>query len=357
MRQDLPKTRSFKIALLPGDGIGREVIAEACKVLHRVEQKVNTIEFQTREYAVGAAEYLRNGAPLSEEVFAACEESDAVLLGAMGLPEVRWPDGKEMTPQIDLRERLDTYSGLRPIRLYHEQDTPLKGRKAGAIDLLLVRESTEGLFSARLSKQNRAAEEVRDVLRITRKGSERIFRAAFDQAMKRRRQITLVDKANVLPSMVYFRSIFDEIAREYPDVRTEKIYVDAAALYMMQRPECFDVIVTENMFGDILSDLAAGLVGGMGMAPSADVGDRFAVFQPAHGSAPDIAGQEKANPVAAILSVAMMLEWFGMDESIKGAAWIRQSVETVLADPSNRTPDLGGKLTTSQLGDRIASQI
>src|SRR5205823_6632511 len=144
--------------------------------------------------------------------------------------------------------------------------------------------------------------------RITRRTSEKLFRAAFRLAMTRRKHVTLVDKANVLPSMAYFRAIFDEVAREYPEIATDRVYVDAAALYLVERPHSFDVLVTENMFGDILSDLAAGLVGGMGMAPSADIGDAFAVFQPAHGSAPTIAGRGIANPVATILSVAMMLD-------------------------------------------------
>src|SRR5205823_14458049 len=167
-----------------------------------------------------------------------------------------------------------------------------------------------------------------DKLRITRGGAERVIRAAFQQAMNRRCHLTLVDKSNVLPSMVFFRRVFDEIAPEFPEVRTDRIYVDAAALYLLQRPETFDVMVTEIMFGDILSDLAAGLVGGMGLAPSADIGEHYAVFQPAHGSAPDIAGQGIANPMAAILSAAMMLEWLHMGEA---AAHIQGAVRKVFA--------------------------
>jgi 3-isopropylmalate dehydrogenase len=161
---------------------------------------------------------------------------------------------------------------------------------------------------------------------VTRAGSERLFRFSFELARHRRNKLTLVDKANVLPSMAFFREVFDEIAKEYPQVETERVYVDAMALYLVQRPQSFDVIVTENMFGDILSDLAAATVGGMGMAPSADIGDDLAVFQPAHGSAPDIAGQGKANPVATILSVAMMLEWFGDVDSLGAAGRIRRAL-------------------------------
>lgn len=366
-------TRTFHIAVLPGDGIGVDVTREAVRVLQAVEKDLAGVTFAFKEHSVGADEYLRSGNPLPPAALEACARADAVLLGAMGLPHVRWPDGKEMTPQIDLRERFQLYCGLRPIRLYHAQDSPLKlgnsSRSPGAdrsssedgpascIDLLIVRESTEGLFSARLSKSDPAQGEVCDVMRITRAGVERVCRAAFRQAMKRRKHCTLVDKANVLPSMVFFRSVFDEVAREFPEVKTDHVYVDAAALYLVRRPHTFDVLVTENMFGDILSDLAAGLIGGMGMAPSADIGDHAAVFQPAHGTAPDIAGQGIANPVAAILSAALMLEWFNHAETARAAERIRRAVESVLANPAHRTPDLGGKFTTTQMTDMILTAL
>src|SRR6185369_5651942 len=179
------------------------------------------------------------------------------------------------------------------------------------------------------------------------------FRAAFRLARTRRRRLTLVDKANVLPSMVFFRSIFDEVAHEFPDVETERLYVDAAALHLIQRPQTFDVIVTENMFGDILSDLAAGLVGGMGMVPSADLGDHRAVFQPAHGTAPDIATRGIANPIAMILSACLMLDWLDCPTSVDTAARIRRAIGTVLANLSYRTPDLGGSLSTNALTDCV----
>jgi 3-isopropylmalate dehydrogenase len=161
-------------------------------------------------------------------------------------------------------------------------------------------------------------------------------------AQRRRKRLALIDKANVLPSMVFLRGVFDEVAREFPDVQASHVYVDAAALYLVQQPERFDVLVTENLFGDILSDLAAALVGGMGMAPSADLGDRCAVFQPAHGSAPDIAGRGIANPLATILSVALMLEWLGQPETLRGAEQVRRAVGQVLADPAHRVPLCAG---------------
>jgi 3-isopropylmalate dehydrogenase len=348
--------RTWKIAVLPGDGIGTEVMAEGLRVLDAVAARLEGVAFALSEHPVGATEYLRHGNPLPESSFAACEQADAILLGAMGLPSVRWPDGKEMTPQIDLRERLDLYNGVRPIRLYHELHSPLKNCRAGDIDLVIVRESTEGLFSSRLSRQLSDAE-VTDMMRITRPGAARICRAALRLAQERRKLCTLVDKANVLPSMAYFRGIFDEVAKGFPDVQTEHLYVDAAALYLVQKPHRFDVLVTENMFGDILSDLAAGLVGGMGMAPSADIGDRHAVFQPSHGSAPDIAGKGIANPIAMILSIALMLDWLGTEETKRGAGMIRRAVENVLSHPDHRTTDLGGKLATAEMAELIIGKL
>ena len=339
-----------QIVMLPGDGIGPEVLAAAEAVIRALP----TLDFNLVEYPCGAGEYLRNGDPLPAATIEACKKADAILLGAMGIPEVRWADGREMAPQIDLREILGLYAGVRPTRTYNAAHSPLK---QSAIDYVLVRESTEGLFSTRLRPRDRNASEVIDEMLVTRAGSERLFHFSFRLAQTRRRKLTLVDKANVLPSMAFFREIFDEVAKQYPDVETERIYVDAMALYLVQRPERFDVMVTENMFGDILSDLAAATVGGMGMAPSADIGEHHAVFQPAHGSAPDIAGQGKANPVATILSVALMLEWFGEPDCIAAAKRIRSAVERVLADPNHATPDLGGLLKTNELTDLIISAL
>jgi 3-isopropylmalate dehydrogenase len=350
-----PEMKTYRIAVLPGDGVGPEVTREAVKVLRAVESRLEAVKFELAEYPAGAGEYLRSGEAMPASTWEAVRQADAVLLGAMGLPEVRLPGGTEITPQIDLREQLDLYCGLRPVQLLHPADCPLKS--PGRIDFVIVRESTEGLFSTRRTPVQPRAPEATDILRITRTGAQRVFRAAFRLARARRSKLTLVDKANVLPSMAYFRGVFDEVAREFPDVETERIYVDAAGLYLVQRPESFDVIVTENMFGDILSDLAAALVGGMGMAPSADVGDRHAVFQPAHGSAPDIAGRELANPTAAILSAAMMLEWLDTAETRRGAQMIRAAVERVYQDPACRTRELGGELSTSEMGDRIVAAL
>ena len=348
-------TKRYRVALLSGDGVGPEVTAEAVKVLRAVEPPLEGIRFEFQEFSVGAREFLKSGDPLPEATFQRLKQFDAILLGAMGLPDVRWPSGTEMAPQLDLRERLDLYCGVRPVYLYHGDHSPLKGYQAGEIDFVIVRESTEGLFFSRRESHAPDAAEVRDAMRISRAGSERLFRAAFRMAAGRRGLLTLIDKANVLPSMAYFRRIFDEVAAEFPAVRTERIYVDAAALYLVENPRRFDVLVTENMFGDILSDLAAGLVGGMGMAPSADLGERYAVFQPAHGSAPDIAGQGIANAIAAILSAAMMLDW--LPGAAAGAALIRSAVGRFFATSEERTCDLGGRLKTAELGDRIVGLL
>jgi 3-isopropylmalate dehydrogenase len=347
----------FHIVVLPGDGIGPEVVAAGLDVLRAVESRLDGVRFTTEELSVGAGEYLRHGEPLPAAALERCRAGDAILLGAMGLPDVRWPNGVEMTPQIDLREKLDLYNGVRPIRLYHPAHSPLKGQSPGSIDFVLVRENCEGLFSTRLRPRAPNSDQETDTLLVTRRGAERVCRAAFHLAQRRRRHVTLVDKANVLPSMAFFRRVFDEVAAEFPAVKTDRVYVDAMALFLVQRPEAFDVMVTENMFGDILSDLAAGLVGGMGMAPSADLGDVHGVFQPAHGTAPTIVGRQRANPVATILSVALMLDWLEHAETIRGARLIQAAVAQVLADPANGTPDLGGQLRTSELTAKIIAAL
>ena len=348
-----------RIGLMPGDGIGPEVVAEGVKALRAAEKTQDSLRIEFEELPAGAGEYLRSGDPLPHEVFERIAYFDAILLGAMGLPHVRWPNGTEMAPQLDLRERLDLYCGLRPIHLFHGADAPLRNRKAGDIDILIVRENTEGLFHSRRNQQDLAADFAEDTMRITRLASVRLFRAAFLEARRRRGRVTLVDKANVLPSMAYFRAVFDEISAGFPDVESDRVYVDAMALHLVRNPERFDVVVTENMFGDILSDLAAALVGGMGMAPSADIGETCGVFQPSHGSAPDIAGRGIANPVATILSAAMMLDWLGRrsPDAAVMAGRIQAAAKEVLADPDARTPDMGGRLNTAEMGSRIAAAI
>jgi 3-isopropylmalate dehydrogenase len=357
---------SYNIAVLPGDGIAPEVIAEAQRVLDAAGGPSLTYA----EYACGANCYLETGDPLPAETVEACRAADAVLLGAMGLPNVRWPDGTEMRPQVDLRFLLDLYAGVRPIYLYAEHHSPLKGYGAGDIDFVLLRENVEGLFASMNGGIQIRNETAVDSMVITRSGTERIARYAFDLAADRQVErakgqrgardthVTCVDKANIFKSMAFFRSVFDGVAEE-SEITADHAYVDAMALYMVQRPETYDVMVTENMYGDILSDLGAGLVGGLGMAPSGDIGEDAAVFQPSHGTAPDIVGKGIANPTATILSAAMMLRWLGHRHNDSGAiaaaGRIDAAVTQVLAAEGTGTPDLGGTMSTQDLGRDIAA--
>lgn len=357
---------SYDIAVLPGDGIAPEVVAEALRVLDAAGGPT----LNTAEHPCGAGCYLETGDPLPESTVEACRAADAVLLGAMGLPHVRWPDGTEMRPQVDLRFLLDLYAGVRPIYLYAEHHCPLKGYGAGEIDFVILRENVEGLFASMNGGIQLRDETAVDSMVITRTGTERIARYAFQLAADRRAErdagrrgardshVTCVDKANVFKSMAFFRQVFDGVAAEH-DIAADHAYVDAMSLYLVRRPETYDVMVTENMYGDILSDLGAGLVGGLGMAPSGDIGQDAAVFQPSHGTAPDIVGQGIANPTGTILSAAMMLRWLGHrhddTSAIEAAGRIDAAVTAVLGEAGTGTPDIGGSMTTEELGAAIAA--
>lgn len=360
-------SREYDIAVLKGDGIGPEVVDEALRVLESLQQ-ADGLRFSFREYPAGADCYLAQGTPLPKETLAACREADAVILGAMGNPEIRWEDGTEMRPQVDLRFELDLYAGVRPIYLFADHHSPLKGVAAGDIDFVILRENVEGLFASMNAGIELRGEVAVDTMVMTRSGTERVTRYAYELARQRRSvggsrtpRVTCVDKANIFRSMAFFRSVFDRVGEEYPDIERDYAYVDAMALYLVRRPQDYDVLVTENMYGDILSDLAAGLVGGMGMAPSADIGEAAAVFQPSHGSAPDIAGQGVSNPVATILSAGLMLRWLGQRHddaaALEGGSRIDGTVRQVMADPQAGTPDLGGTMATAQLGALIASAV
>jgi len=251
---------------------------------------------------------------------------------------------------------------VRPCRAIPGIPLPLADARAKEIDLVVVRESTEGLFASRGKGVVEADREARDTMVITRKGSERVHEFSFRLAARRRKKlVTCVDKANVFTSMAFLRKVFYEVAKRHPGVRANHHYIDATALDMVRRPWDFDVMVTENMFGDILSDLTAALVGGMGMAPSGDIGDEHALFQPCHGSAPDIAGQGKANPTACILSGAMMLDWLaersGKAELAQAARRIERAVDEVFASGKTRPFDLGGKAGTREIRDAVLSNL
>ena len=292
--------------------------------------------------------------------------ADAILLSAMGLPNVRYADGTEISPQIDLRKALTLFAGVRPVTVRAGQHSPLKIPDGREIDFVLIRESTEGLFHTQ-GRGEVTKDEARETLLITRDISEKLFRFAFDLAATRkasgrsRGHVTCVDKANVFRAFAFFRRIFDEEAARRPDLTADHAYVDATALWMVQKPWDIDVLVTENMFGDILSDLGAGLMGGLGLAPSADIGLDHAVFQPCHGSAPDIAGQGAANPFAMFLSAAMMLEWLGHKHvnpaMLADGGRLRDAVETVIAKGQVLTRDLGGTAGTQDVADAVTDAL
>lgn len=359
---------TYRIAVLPGDGIGPEVMAEAVKALRQAEERSGGFHLELTTYPAGAWTYLETGTPLPAETIEGCRAADAVLLAAMGLPSVRWPDGTEMVPQIALREIFALYAGVRPIRFLPGARSVLL--RPQGIDFVIVRENTEGLFASRTGGLVLHNDVAADLQIITRRGTERVVRAAFELARQRkagakahgkRPRVTCVDKANVFRSSAFFRRVFDEVAADYPEVAADHLYVDAAALALVQQPQRFDVLVMENMYGDILSDLAAGLIGGLGLAPSGDIGTAHAVFQPSHGTAPDIAGQGIANPVAMILSAAMMLDWLADrhgDAALSRAGQaLDDAVAAALADGAAQTPDQGGNHTTSAVGDAVAARI
>jgi 3-isopropylmalate dehydrogenase len=327
-----PKQSSYTIAVIPGDGIGPEIIPAAVTILNQVAG-LDGFSLNIVEYEAGAAAYQRYGDALPPEALAGCKQADAILKGPTGLPTVRLPDGTEAGVLGGrLRNGLDLYVNLRPIKLYPNVPTVLANRRPGEIDWVMVRENTEGLYASRgngvVANTGQAAT---DTLMITRLGSERIIRYAFEEARRRNRQkrVTCVDKSNVLRSFAFFRHIFKEIAQAYPDVEPDYLYVDAAAQALILQPDRFDVIVTENLFGDILSDLGGATVGGIGVCAGANIGDHYAYFEPIHGSAPAIAGQGIANPLSAILSARLMLDYLGRPES---AARIEQAVEQAFAD-------------------------
>jgi 3-isopropylmalate dehydrogenase len=322
---------AFHIAVLPGDGIGPEVIAPALDVLRRIEQTTPGLAFRFTQAPAGAGHYQETGQSMPESTIKLAEQADAILLGACGMPSVRYPDNTEIMPQVELRFIFDLYAGVRPARLIPGVPSPIVGAHEHGIDFVLIRESTQGLFAS-MGKGVVTHDEARETLVMTRGTCERLFDFSLRLAERRKARghkglATCVDKANAFKAYAWFRAIFDERARNFPGIATDHVYVDACAALMLRRPWDFDVMVMENMFGDILSDLAAGLVGGLGMAPSADIGDSHAVFQPCHGTAPDIMGQGKANPTAMILSAALMLDWLSQTHDHVPAAAAAERIE------------------------------
>ena len=345
----------FSIAVFQGDGIGPEIMGPTVRILTQMADASSGYDLTFKDAPAGAAHYAKTGESLPVSSMETARNADAILLSAMGLPDVRYRDGTEISPQIDLRKALTLFAGVRPVTVRAGQHTPLKMPTGKEIDFVLIRESTEGLFHTQGCGEV-TENEARETLLVTRDISEKLFRFAFELAQTRKDagrgpgKVTCVDKANVFRAFAFFREMFDTEAAKHPTLTSDHAYVDATALWMVQKPWDFDVMVTENMFGDILSDLGAGLMGGLGLAPSADIGLEHAVFQPCHGSAPDIAGQGLANPFAMILSAAMMLDWLGIkhDNAAMRADGkrLREAVESVVASGTVLTRDLGGTAGT-----------
>ncbi|MET2831482.1 isocitrate/isopropylmalate dehydrogenase family protein [Mesorhizobium shangrilense] len=357
----------YEIAVVHGDGIGPEVCAAAVEVVKAALGSGSPLRFT--EHPAGAEHFLKTGQSFPEPTFQACRAADAILHGAGGLPGVVYADGTEAGLDFTLRLRfeLDLYANIRPVRLFEGVQSPLSGVKAGDIDYIILRENSEGLYAARGAGALLRGEVAVDTLVQTRVGIERIVRKAFELARQSNgaprdgvRRVTCCDKANVLRSYAFFRSVFDDVAKDYPDVATEHALVDAMAMHLVLKPGHFNVIVSENMFGDILSDLAAATVGGMGMAPSAEIGAANGFFQAAHGSAPDIAGKGIANPFGTILSAASMLDWLGLkhsDEKLSQAAErIRRVTQACLAK-GLLSADLGGTSSTRQITHSVCDRL
>ncbi len=352
----------FRIAVLPGDGVGPEVMNACLEVLDVLNKRVRGLRCTFETFPGGAAYYRETGVELPAQTLAAIHRADAILFGAMGLPDVRLVDGTEINPQINIRFELDLYAGVRPVRALAGSPRLLADQQAQTIDLVVIREQSEGMFSDFHKSKLENDRVATDRCVITRRGSERVIDFAFRLAERRRRHgrpghVTCVDKANVMTSMAFFRKIFDERRARFPDIEADHAYIDAMALKLVRQPWQVDVLVMENLLGDILSDLAAGLVGGMGMAPSGDIGDEHAMFQPCHGSAPDIAGKGKANPTAMFLSAAMMLEWLGerhnVDRCRVAARQLQQAVDTGFANGRIRPVEFGGADGTAAITQTV----
>jgi 3-isopropylmalate dehydrogenase len=349
---------------MPGDGVGKEVIPQGLRVLKRAAEKFG-FSFTTTDFPFGGEHYLATKQTLPDSALKELAEHDAILFGAVGVD----PRGSAQIPQgileteilLKMRFELDQYINLRPTRLLPGVPTPLRNAKPTDIDMVIVRENTEGLYCGNggfLYKDT--PHEVANQIEVTtRRGVERCIRYSFEYARKfGRKKVTLVAKTNVLrfAHNLWIRA-FEQIKADYPEIATDYHHVDACTMYMVTKPATYDVIVTTNMFGDIITDLGAAIQGGMGMAASGNLNPtrRFAsMFEPVHGSAPDIAGKNLANPIATFLSVAMMLDFLEQPAAAKA---INKACQEIVADPKNHTRDLGGSATTSQVGDLVCAKL
>lgn len=333
----------YRVALIPGDGIGQEVVPAAAEVLAATGVPLTFVELEA-----GWGVFRRRGTALPEETVEALQACHAALFGAVSSPLHRVAGYR--SPIVELRRRFDLFANIRPVRALDDRHSRVRHR---GVDLLIVRENTEDLYVGRERVEAEGARVVAERV-ITRAASERVARVAFTWARRRRQRLTVVHKANVLrESDGLFREVVLAVAAEFPDVVVNEGLVDSVAYRLVQSPEAFDVLVTPNLYGDILSDLAAALVGSLGLLPSGNVGEHFAVFEPVHGSAPDIAGQGIANPLGAIRAAAMLLAYLGEEEA---AARVEAAVDRVVEE-GPWTPDLGGRATTREVTQAVVAHL
>jgi tartrate dehydrogenase/decarboxylase/D-malate dehydrogenase len=351
--------KTHKIAVIAGDGIGPEVIGEGVKVLKKIAELDGSFQFEFTDYPWGCEYYLREGRMMPENGLELLQKQDAVFLGAVGYPGV--PDHISLWDLLlVIRKHFDQYINLRPVKLLRGAPCPLAGVAREEIDMLFVRENSEGEYAGSGSwlYPGKPNEVVIQNGVFSRHGCERVIRYAFELARAQKKTLTSISKGNALNySMVFWDQIFAEVAKEYPDVETHSYLVDAAAMFMVKDPGRFQIVVTSNLFGDILTDLGAAISGGMGLAAGANLNPerKFpSMFEPIHGSAPDIAGKGLANPLATVWSVSQMLDFFGYEE---WGARVLETIEEMLVEATVLTPDLGGKATTAQVGARVVEKL
>ena len=370
------RSMAFKIVVLAGDGVGPEVVREGVKVLKAVGT-VYGLSFDLVPFPCGGQHYLDTGEEWPDGAFESCKAADAILLGAVGLPEAVLPNGEiaGVSVVFGLRFGLDLYANVRPTKLYpnvrHKiHDAFKQVWEPGKVDFVIVRENTEGLYTPTRGFLDRGGvkELAVDSRVITRKGAERVIRFAFELSKQRngapsdqKRRVTCVDKSNVTAGCKLFRQVYDEVAARYPTIQKDYAYIDAFQQWLLRSPEAYDVAVTTNVFGDIATDLAAVLQGGLGMAAGANIGDDHAMFEPIHGSAPKHAGKDEVNPIAMVLAVHLLLDWLGRrkrDKALRAAAAVvERAVETVLKTGKTLTYDLGGTAKCSEVGTAIATAV
>lgn len=344
-----------KVAVIPGDGIGPEVLAEGIKVLNTASQLSGDFSFEFTHFPWGCEYYLEHGKMMSDDGMEQLHDFDAIYLGAVGYPGV--PDHISLWDLLlKIRKGFDQYINLRPIKLLKGATCPLNDVAEDQVDMLVIRENTEGEYAGagEWLFPGQPNEVVLQTGIFSRKGTERVIRYAFETARKAGKSLTSISKGNALNySMVFWDQVFEQVGKEYPDVKTSSYLVDAASMFFIKQPERFEIVVTSNLFGDILTDLGAAIAGGLGLAAGANINPerKFpSMFEPVHGSAPDIANQGIANPFAAIWSASQMLDFFGYTN---WGSLVLEAVETVMVQKEVLTPDMGGHSRTSEVGDAV----